>query len=318
MPAARRHALAAAAAAAAAAVLVAGTAAAAQTVEVARDLDVQKALTVAGAVTADAATVNGTLTANLVKATSALNAGVVRAETVYADVISAKSGDTILVDGNLELSGAAAGAGAAPAAPLSFLATSVVIDGVKQWSLVTSENFDGAATAAPEWALTGSGHSDLEEDGQRLPTSTCGHPDDRFLGGPCNLAAGQLRKTFRNLPQHTEVRVKATLNFVDRWHGEQAYCKVGDNIAWLNTVGQPAGATAAAARVLAAGADEPLAQQMNVCGSPAPDLALGTSVDVSRRHSSRVLEVVFGTTLQQGADACAQSWGVDDVQIYVR
>ena len=105
MPAARRHAL--AAAAAAAAVLVAGTAAAAQTVEVARDLDVQKTLTVAGAVTADAATVNGTLTANLVKATSALNAGVVRAETVYADVISAKSGDTILVDGNLELSGAA-------------------------------------------------------------------------------------------------------------------------------------------------------------------------------------------------------------------
>lgn len=56
---------------------------------------------------------------------------------------------------------------------------------------------------------------------------------------------------------------------------------------------------------------------LNLCGSDAPERKFSAPVDVSTAHSADSVTVTFGST-QQSDDACAQSWGVDDVMLYVR
>jgi hypothetical protein len=283
-------------------------------IDIARNLNVKKRLDVGGVVMAGGVVVNGTLTSEQVAVESTLKAGTVSADVVRTDILSAAAGDTIVVDGNLELVGVGGktGTGAGSDAPLSFLAQSVVIDGVAQWRLVSSENFDTKVVAG--WGV---GVGDASTPPK---TSVCGLADDAFVGGHCNLAAGSLTKTFAQLPPHTEVRIKATVNFLDEWHGEQAFAKMDQSYVWLDTVGQPGGrvAAAAAAAVAARKLDASRNSKLNICGGDAADLALGQMVDISKQHSADTLTLEFGTTLGEHIDACEQSWGIDDVQVFVR
>lgn len=279
-------------------------------IEIARNLNVKKRLDVGGVVMAGGVAVNGTLTSEQVAVESTLKAGTVSADVVRTDILSAAAGDTIVVDGNLELVGAGGktGADAGSHTPLSFLAQSVLIDGVAQWRLVSSENFDTKVVAG--WGVR------VGDASTPPKTSVCGLADDAFVGGHCNLAAGSLAKTFAQLPPHTEVRIKATVNFLDEWHGEQAFAKMDQSYVWLDTVGQAGGgvAAAAAARKLDASRNS----KLNICGGDAADLALGQMVDISKQHSADTLTLEFGTTLGEHVDACEQSWGIDDVQVFVR
>ena len=299
------------------------TLAGAKPIQIARDLTVKNEVQIGGAVRANELQVNGTLTGASIEVSATLEATTIRSDTVYTDVLSAKSGDTILVEGNLELIGTsakrtavAAGGGRDEGAPVSFLATSVVIDGVKQWSLASSENFDDQNIG--QWINTDNA----------LKTTACGHPDDFFLGGACALSTGVVSKTFQHLPDHSEVRIKATMNFIDQWRGEQAWCKINDNYVWLDTVGHPSAAakmistpSLAAARVTrdTEEKEEKTSHVMSVCGSDKySDISLGTLVDVTKRHEGETLKIEFGTSLEGVVDSCTQSWGVDDVQIYIR
>lgn len=56
---------------------------------------------------------------------------------------------------------------------------------------------------------------------------------------------------------------------------------------------------------------------IDMCGGSAPERKFATPVDVSAAHSDSSLTLTFGST-QENEDACAQSWGVDDVMVYVR
>lgn len=56
---------------------------------------------------------------------------------------------------------------------------------------------------------------------------------------------------------------------------------------------------------------------LNVCGGDAPERKLSAPVDVTLAHTSDVLELTFGST-QFAEDACQQSWGIDDVMVYIR
>ena len=281
--------------------------ASAKPISIARDLQIDKNVQVGGAVQASTLTVNGTLTGTSIDVSATLETGTIRSNTVYTDVLSAKSGDTILVEGNLEM----VGSSSTPTPPISFLATSVVIDGIKQWSLFSSENFDDQNIGA--WKT-----NDLHVDQQTLSTTTCSHPTDFFLGGACVLSSGTVVKTFRGLPAHKQIRIKATLNFIDQWQGEQVWCKLNGNYVWLDTIGhpaleKPASLTAAVAR------NTKETSAMSVCGnSDHADIALGTLVDVTKRDDKDSVTIEFGTTVGKGIDACSQSWGVDDVQIYIR
>jgi hypothetical protein len=284
------------------------TLATAKPIQINRALSVQNEVTVSGTVQTNAMQINGTLTGTAIEISATLEATTVRSDIVYTDVLSAKSGDTILVEGDLEMVGAASGNGPAP--PVSFLATSVVIGGIKQWALVSSENFDDQNIGA--WSRTGSTNN------SPITTTTCGHPKDFFLGGACTLGSGIVTKTFTRLPAHKEVRIKATMNFIDRWRGEQAWIKLGGSYVWLDTVGQADPATDAASAVVARQLNGATGMK-SVCGNEKyMELALGKLVDVTKRHDNDELTIEFGTSLGDQVDACEQSWGVDDVQVYVR
>ena len=280
----------------------------AKPIQVARDLSVQNVLQVSGDISTSTLQVNGTLTGTSIEVAATLETNTVRSDTMYIDVLSSKSGDTILVEGDLEMVGAAKGETSASTAPVSFLATSVVIDGIKQWSLYDSENFDDQSVGA--WTNT---------DGNRLSTTTCGHPDDYFLGGACTLASGAVVKTFHGLPPHKQIRIKATMHFIDQWEGEQAWCKLNGNYVWLNTIGHPSAPLSSSSSV-AASRDTKASPVMSVCGSSDhADLALGTLVDVTKRHDGDSLSIEVGTSLgETDTNSCTQSWGIDDIQIYVR
>merc|ERR1711871_299668 len=73
------------------------------------------------------------------------------------------------------------------------VATSVTLSGAKQWKLVSQENFDKGALG---WSND--------------TTTTCG--GYALLGGFGQFAGGEVKKTFANLTEHTQVRVVATFS----------------------------------------------------------------------------------------------------------
>ncbi len=49
---------------------------------------------------------------------------------------------------------------------------------------------------------------------------------------------GEASKTYSSLPNHSQVRVQATLHFVDDWQGEFFYMKVNDKYAFTSSHNQ--------------------------------------------------------------------------------
>ena len=55
----------------------------------------------------------------------------------------------------------------------------------------------------------------------------------------------------------------------------------------------------------------------SVCGNDTPD-TIGKKVDVTIAHSDEEVTIEFQGEILNGKDACDASWGVDNVQIFVR
>ena len=55
----------------------------------------------------------------------------------------------------------------------------------------------------------------------------------------------------------------------------------------------------------------------SVCGNDTPD-TIGKKVDVMIAHSDEEVTIEFQGEILNGKDACDASWGVDNVQIFVR
>lgn len=65
-----------------------------------------------------------------------------------------------------------------------------------------------------------------------------------MLGGYGKLAAYETSKEFTDLPDHSELRIRAIFHFIDEWRGETGYFKVDDTYVWsmtydLNNVKNP-------------------------------------------------------------------------------
>jgi cytoskeletal protein CcmA (bactofilin family) len=95
---------------------------------------------------------------------------------------------------------------------------SFMLDNVKQWGLVHHDDFE------TEKSLEG--WSDKR-------TSKC-NPNSKnsYLGGHCNFSFNEVHKTFKNLPEHTKLKITASFHMLDSWDGETAYMKVNDEIVW--------------------------------------------------------------------------------------
>ena len=54
-----------------------------------------------------------------------------------------------------------------------------------------------------------------------------------------------------------------------------------------------------------------------MCGDKHPEAGLSKLLDVVQTHNSNTVKINFGALMSEN-DACKQSWGVDDVEIYVK
>jgi len=156
------------------------------------------------------------------------------------------------------------------------------VGGAKQWALVFHEDFQEKVSG---WTP--------------VKVSSCGG-EDKFLGGHCNFAADTASKVFKNLPAHTQVRMTASFHFLDQWDGEQAFASIDGKNVWADSSKSHRG------------------EGVNVCGAAHPDRKFAAPIDVTMQHTGDNVEVKFGTTMDSSTDSCQQSWGVDDVTIYVK
>jgi hypothetical protein len=162
------------------------------------------------------------------------------------------------------------------------IAGTVNFQGVQQWFLSAIENFNEGAIG---WSNSS--------------TTSCGNTEKMILGGCGKFAGGEVSKVFRNLPVHDVVRLRANFHFIDKWGGETAYARLQDNYVWTDSFDQVSSKTG-----------------VDLCCSPAPESKYSVPVDVTLPHSDTSLKVTFGSTLS--GSPLDQSWGVSDVQIYVR
>ena len=115
-----------------------------------------------------------------------------------------------------------------------------------------------------------------------------------------------MSKTFQNLPEHDRVRVRFNVNFIDRWEGEYLTLKVDDKLVWTY-------AFKACDRILS---EDCLKYGVNACGDDYPD-RLGHVVDLNLAHKHTSLSFSMSDSIS-GRDNCEISWGIDDLEIYVK
>merc|ERR1719506_2286507 len=164
----------------------------------------------------------------------------------------------------------------------------VVVRGVRQWAMVTAEDF----------SMTGAGWS-------RPEVTMCGGVS--MLGGFCKFSGGEVNKTFTGLPPHKQLRIVATYHFIDRWIGESGYMKLN--------IGRGGGAvpiwseqhTQAEAK-----------HGISLCGQEAtPEGKFSVPIDVSVPHHEDTVMVTIGSTMDS-SDPCDESWGVSGFELWTR
>jgi len=223
-------------------------------------------------------TVMGDVSADTMKS-SRISTTLISADVLETGILRSPT-NTITIDGNLVLAGANAGGGVT-----SFLATEVIVGGVKQWRLLKHDDFD---TDLNGWNAPGRGR--------------CGEKTkDFFLGGHCLTSSRNATKIFSGLPSHTQVRITARVHFLDKWDGEVAFMRADGNVVWADT----------------ATSSSPVKNSLgNLCGGSYPDSRLSVPIDVTLQHGSSDLEIQFGSSLE--GDACDHSCAVGDVIIYAK
>ena len=151
------------------------------------------------------------------------------------------------------------------------------------WTLVHQDDFEN--TVSSFWNET--------------TTSTCG-TFGNILGGHNILGTGiMLEMTLQGIMSHTEVRVLFDFIRIDSWDDEQAYAYIDNSLVWsqegLGTTGE------------------------QICGW-GPENGWGHeerwSESVQMDHSLSEIHLLFTTSLDQ--DSFDESWGIDNVYIWVR
>eukprot|EP01066_Platyproteum_vivax_P006561 Platyproteum_vivax@DN2335_c0_g1_i1.p1 len=164
------------------------------------------------------------------------------------------------------------------------------IKGVKQWRMVQWEHY--TETQTPQgW--------------DNNVHSQCAGVF--MLGGHCRFAQGEVTKTFADLPVHTHLRVKATYHFIDGWIGETGFMRlnVGNDGSMLH--------------VWTERHSQDMEQKLlNLCGNEEiSEGKFAVPVDVAVPHTSNSIVIGFGSSMDSN-EACNASWGVSNIEIYVK
>ncbi|SBS90900.1 conserved Plasmodium protein, unknown function [Plasmodium ovale curtisi] len=152
--------------------------------------------------------------------------------------------------------------------------------------------------------------------------STCGNSPDTFLGGPCKFGSTEAYTKIVNLPKHSTLKIKLRVHFFDMWNDDSLFLQVDNKTVWTVPY-------------------DLLYGGINVCGMATPDklsvrkdkikrkkeypLKIHLFVVMTLKHLKFVffntnwtdeINILMGSTLKKTTDACATSWGVDDLVIY--
>ena len=139
------------------------------------------------------------------------------------------------------------------------------------------------------------------------------------------MCSSEMRKVYLKLPTHTHLRMTAKYHFIDAWEGEAAYAKVAGSYVWTEHHRAEKADKAETAGKAAAGGDGASAvvremkemKGISLCGDDAvAERRFNVPIDVTVPHVGKDVEVIFGSMLD--GDACTASWGVDDVEIWLR
>ena len=171
------------------------------------------------------------------------------------------------------------------------------------WRRVSLDTFESSALARG-WHI-----SDVAGVGQSVAqnSSLLSHCGDGnlFLGGHCRSGGDHvLFKKWESLPPHSELRLSAKVHFIDSWNNEAAYMSIDGHTVWTS---------AKAARQRPVGRAVP---NLSVCGDErVADAVIGKKIDIVVPHRDALASVRFGTFLDE--HACDESFGIDDVALYV-
>lgn len=169
--------------------------------------------------------------------------------------------------------------------------SSLIIEGVPQFSVYALESFDSMSPFEAGWF-----------GGERnTPTMNCSV--FTILTGALYSKKlpdmDSFSKHYEDLPDHDQIRLQATVHFVDDWQGESAYMKIDDHYVWTTSHDQRS----------ARGS-------INVCGNGKfSESKFTVPIDVTLKHSGKKLKVSFGSTLDNTAIA---AFGMSSLTVMLR
>lgn len=156
--------------------------------------------------------------------------------------------------------------------------------GLKSWNLLQHHSFQ-TPEDAQGWSFAQIGSC----DGDKF--------QNKFLGGPCLLNT-KISKGFKDLPDHSMLRLVATVHLFDDWDGESIMMQVDGKKCWSKTTAKNKGVATP-----------------NFCGNPQyGDPQMNLQIDHTFEHTGGFVEVGFNSNMKK--DACQASYAVDDVFLY--
>ena len=178
--------------------------------------------------------------------------------------------------------------------------------GLSQWFLARAESFEASCSAWSNCTRTSCGAIRMLggygafAGGEVRPSPRNSSATRRNSLTPPTNHRSQVSKLFVRLDTpHTELRLKATFHYIDRWEGASAYARVDSQFVWAESYTLP-----------------PAAEGVNLCGGDAPENRFAVAIDAVVPHNSTVANILFGATLD--AAATHASWGVSDLQLFLR
>ena len=178
--------------------------------------------------------------------------------------------------------------------------------GLSQWFLARAESFEASCSAWSNCTRTSCGAIRMLggygafAGGEVPPSPAQFRRTSAQFSHAAHHHRSQVSKLFVRLDTpHTELRLKATFHYIDRWEGASAYARVDSQFVWAESYTLP-----------------PAAEGVNLCGGDAPENRFAVAIDAVVPHNSTVANILFGATLD--AAATHASWGVSDLQLFLR
>ncbi|KAL4438821.1 hypothetical protein ABPG74_013494 [Tetrahymena malaccensis] len=200
----------------------------------------------------------------------------IKTEDLYINSIhSLNSEDSIIISGKIVTKKLTAGDKANIAA--------LKVNGQTQWQLIEHEDFESHnSNQSGQWSL--------------LQQNSCQNLiQNKFNGGYCKVSSQQITKVFKDLPEHTQIKLSGTLHAFDNWEGEKLYVQVNGKQIWSKSIDNSRG--------------------VSVCGNDQFD-QINIKFEKILLSSDNEIEVTFGSELKK--DSCDASYAIDDIILSVR